>query len=137
MNDNHSLFKLVDYELGDHVSEGANDSEIRLIDLLGKKGPFLLDFGFIAFRFDRAGIRNGFFLAEDFYLVFEFLFGRSIMGDDVQVRVGLIEFECRGIGDPARAEEYNALLSENTEIVFIKIRDHLLLISANYPQELL
>lgn len=136
MNHNHSLFKLADNELGDHVSEGADDSEIRLIDLLGKKVPFRLDLWFIAFGFDRSRIRNGFLHAEDLYLIFELLFRRGIMGDDVQVRVGLMEFDCWGIGDPAGAEEYDALLSENTQIVFTKIREHLILILPNYPQKL-
>lgn len=132
MNNNHSLFKLVDNELGDHVSKWTDYSKIRLIDLLGKKVPFLLDFWFITFGFDRSWVRNGFFLAEDFYLVFELLFGGSVMSDNVQIRVGLMKFDCWGISNPAWAKEYDAFLSENTKIAFIKIREHLILIWFNY-----
>lgn len=124
MNDDHAFFKLADYHLWDHVAEGADDSKIRVVDFVCEMTPFFPDFGFITLGFDGGGVRKRFFPAEDFDLVFELLLGRSVVGDYVEIGVVLVEFDCRGIGDPTRAEEENSVLSDNPEIVFIKISQH-------------
>jgi hypothetical protein len=90
VDDDHAFLELADDFLRNHVSEGASDSKVGVFYLLCELVPVFLDFLFVTFRLNGYGVGDGLLSAEEFNLIFAFLFFWGVMSYKVCIRIVFI-----------------------------------------------